>query len=271
MDVYGYLQQIDEGARRLSDSAEWKRWLDYQRRFHAYSAGNCWLIVAQKPTATQVASFGTWKAMGRWPRPKTGIHILAPHWTKHTNADGEEVGRLGFHAACVFDVSDTEGEPLPEPTERIATSDRADLYTRLVAVAESLGYTVGLDDTGAAGGWVDYGRKIITLAEDAALDQRVKTVVHELAHVLCDHKAQSDQESRAQQELEAESVAYCLCAEAGLDTGGYSFAYVQSWAGEGKDVLKALKGSADTIAKAVKRLWEMVESQVEVEAVAVAA
>ena len=115
-----------EGIEALTTSAAWRSHLEVQGRFHRYSFSNALLIVRQDPDASRVAGFATWKALGRAVRKgERAIWILAPMTGRRTrSADGDEHRPiLGFRPVAVFDVAQTDGEPLPEVCRTLEGDD----------------------------------------------------------------------------------------------------------------------------------------------------
>lgn len=226
------IKQLERGVAEVLTSDRWRQWLDFQARFHRYSWGNTLLIRMQRPDATLVAGYQTWKRMGRYVRKgEKGIKILAPVRVKRINEEtGEEEYRLiGFTTATVFDVSQTDGKPLPEIARTLTTASEAGeaLYKALrrvitIPVAESL-------DTFGANGYYDQGRDRIVIRADLAPDHKAKTLVHEYVHSIC-HRMDAGPVPGAYMEAVAEGAAYVVCAHFGLDTSSYSFDYVASWA-----------------------------------------
>ena len=239
------LQRLQEGVQTLTDSDSWARLLAVQARFHAYSFLNVVAILLQRPDATRVSGYQTWRELGRYvKRGEKGIAILAPITPRAPKVEAEEAAEGGetkpapragrptrFRVVHVFDVSQTDGEPLPEsPTQRLSTSTDAgrELYRRLSAIAAADGIRVEADATLPRGvnGECDPAARVIRLARGLSEDHRARTFCHELAHAWL-HEIGGD---RAQQEAEAEGVAYVVATWAGLDCDGYSFGYVAGWA-----------------------------------------
>jgi hypothetical protein len=162
--------------------------------------------------------------------------------------------------AHVFDVSQTDGEDLPEVARRLDGSDGYPAFDRLRAVAALLGYTVERDDLGTTNGDCNFALRRIRVHACVAGDQAVKTLIHELAHaILHDDGAPREQ---ALAELEAESVAYVVCSEFGIDSGSYSFGYLAGWGGGGEQAIAAIRGCGERIAGAAKRILSAVEETV---------
>ena len=146
------LERLAQGVAALVTSRAWQAYLDTARRFHNYSFTNILLIRAQVPEATRVAGFQAWKALGRTVRRgEHAIWILAP-LTRRLAAEEEDDPAekvrviMGFRAVSVFDVSQTDGEPLAElPCHRLSGDDPTGSYDRLRRFAHGLGYTVEED------------------------------------------------------------------------------------------------------------------------------
>jgi antirestriction protein ArdC len=250
------LQRLTEGVETLTSSDQWVRYLDVQSRFHRYSFGNCILIALQFPDATRVAGFRRWLELGRHvQRGQKGIAILAPvvHRLKvEDEATGEERTILGapraFRVVHVFDISQTEGDDLPEiPCHRLEGEGAA--YAELTRYAEGLGFRVEVGELpGETNGLCDPTTKTITVREGLAPAQQTKTLTHEIAHAMLhglDFEA-----PRAQKELEAESVAYIVCALLDLDTAEYSWGYLASWGADPE----AIRRSGQRIQQAAQTL-----------------
>ena len=146
------LDALTEGIEALTSSAAWRSHLEVQGRFHRYSFSNTLLIVEivrQDPGASRVAGFATWKSLGRAVRKgERAIWILAPMTGRRTRmADGEEHRPiLGFRPVAVFDVAQTDGEPLPEVCRTLEGDDPAALFGRLADRASRLGYAVDVTE-----------------------------------------------------------------------------------------------------------------------------
>lgn len=232
------LTLLHEGVATLTSSEGWQEALKLQRHFHHYSFQNTLLIYFQRPDARLVAGFHTWRKLGRWVKKgEHGITILAPLLRK-TEDDEEEL--YGFRTAHVFDVEQTEGEPLPESAKpQVLTADSPPLLTtKLEALAKDLGLSLEEKANYPAFGSHKRLAKRITLRAGLPPLQRFKTLTHELAHALL-HGGE-EQPSREIGELEAESTAFLVCHQLGLDTSSYSFAYLAHWGGgNSQELLKA--------------------------------
>jgi antirestriction protein ArdC len=245
------LDRLEAAVGAICDSESFRRYLDAQARFHTYSFGNVALILAQRPESTRVAGYRTWQSLGRQVRRgETGIKIIVPMPGKTAREDeetGEEttVVSLRFGIGTVFDVSQTEGEPLPQLEVPVLEDDAGgELYAALGTLAQAEGIT--LDCRPALShpemmGFYEPATKRIVLRQAPQL-QMTKTLAHELAHHFTGmHETYS--EKREAHETTAEAVAYVVLAHHGLDSGTRSFPYIATWA---KDTA-TLKGALGTI------------------------
>jgi N-terminal domain of anti-restriction factor ArdC/IrrE N-terminal-like domain len=227
------LQRLRDGVETLQQSEEWIHWLDIQSRFHHYSWGNGVLIAMQRPDATRVAGFHTWRELGRLVRKgEKGIQILAPMVGKKSKDADPDAPKVcyGFRGVFVFDISQTDGDDLPEITHRLEGEDPDDLFAKLNTFANDRGVSVTLSgDLGAANGLYTFLTKTISIRDDLSRAQMVKTLVHEIAHALL-HDEQAAISDRHGCELEAESVAYVVTSALGIDSSEYSFGYIATWA-----------------------------------------
>ena len=241
----------------LVSGEDWRAMLEVAQRFHTYSMSNVLLICAQQPGATRVAGYGTWKRLGRQVRRgERGIAILAPVLARTTRAasaaDGgahdqapeEGVGTgervlCGFRVAHVFDVSQTEGEPLAEvaPVPLEGTAPAA-LFDALARLLERSGYHLLRADCSPANGKTHFLSRTVVVRPDLSDAQALKTLVHEIAHTMLHDGSEYGAGCRGGAEVEAESVAYLVCAAAGLRTDAYSFPYVARWADGNLDTIR---------------------------------
>jgi hypothetical protein len=174
-----------------------------------------------------------------------GIAIFAPckYKTKVETEDGQEKTLQqvrGFRVVHVFDISQTEGEALPDldaVRPKLLEADAPEgIWHALVAQADAAGFEVIRNRRGRENGYCDFSSKQIAVRPDVAPAQAVKTLIHELGHALL----HSDEPPRSKEvaEVEVESVAFIVCDAIGLDSGDYSFAYVARWAEGSIDLLK---------------------------------
>jgi len=225
---------LEQGIETILTSDGYQEYLRVMARFHGYSFNNVALIMVQKSDATMVAGFNRWKELGRFVRKgEKGMKILVPHRVKVAETEEGEDQHIirGFGVGYVWDVSSTDGTPLPEPpgvTELTGQDEHsAQVTNRLTGLLLREGITLSREDTGSAKGYYAPRRREIVLSRDIAGDQEAKTLTHETGHYLADHRGQVD---RADAETVAESAAYVVMQHQGVDTGDYSFPYVARWA-----------------------------------------
>lgn len=251
------IKMLQEGAEKTFESDGFKRFLDIQSRFPNYSLNNQLLILMQKPEAEMCMGYKAWQAVGRQVRKgERGITIIAPMPYKQrkevetTDAYGNqtteerEIDRLAFKTTTTFDISQTEGEPLPSLTQILCdpVEDFADLMEAIHSISP---VPIAFEPIkGSANGFYSISEKRIVVKEDLPETQTVKTLLHEITHA-CLHASKDERQDRRLQEVQAESVAYVVCKNLGIDSDLYSIGYVTTWS-SGKD-LKELKASLQVI------------------------
>ena len=150
------LERLTEGITQLTSSERWQDWLNMQSRFHHYSFNNTLLIMMQRPDATRVAGFNAWRKLDRFVRKgEKGIWILAPMVYKTStgeDGDADDTTKVirGFKPVPVFDVSQTDGQELPEVCIRLTGDEPGNAYDHLRSVAHGLGFTVEEDHLDSA-------------------------------------------------------------------------------------------------------------------------
>jgi antirestriction protein ArdC len=230
--------QLETAVSELVSGEDWARMLDAAACFHRYSANNVMLIMFQRPDASRVAGYRTWQSVGRQVRKgEHGIAILAPckYKVRLTDPDGMETGeegwRLGgFTVEHVFDISQTDGEPIADVRPDLLTGQApAGLWDGLARQVKAAGFSLERGDCGGANGRTDFTVRTVRVRDDVDDAQACKTLAHELGHVML-HEG-SLFSCRGVVEVEAESLAYIVSAACGLATEGYSLPYVALWAG----------------------------------------
>jgi hypothetical protein len=281
-------QWIDELVAGVDDaqaSAEFQKWLDVQSRFHDYSYRNTLLIKQQCPEATRVAGYRTWQEEfdRHVQEGESAIWIWAPIITTrcpecenspsyHDDSDctydetpPEEwsEGLVGFKPAPVFDVSQTDGEPLPE-LDTEAPGDAGGLVTQLTAADDDLGVTVRIIPEeewshGEAKGVCERvslvdGKPLVEARDRENNADLARTLIHEYAHALL-HVDVDDDTERSKREVEAEAVAYVVGRYCGLDTSGSAF-YLAAWASDDPEGVRERLGR---ISRTAEELIEILE------------
>jgi len=217
-------QALDALASALErgESEQLKAYLATLARFHRYSVGNVLLIGLQRPDATRVAGVRAWNRLGRHVRQgEMGIRIMAPIvWRKKNDDktddekgdDAEELVR--FRSDCVFDVAQTDGQPLPEFAE--ARGEPGEFTGRLLEFATEQGIEVEFSDAlGSAHGVSSGGRILVRKGLSPA--EGFSVLAHELAHELLHRGEEPKPASRTVRETEAEAVAFVVCQAVGLE------------------------------------------------------
>ena len=280
--------KLEEGLKELFESEKYKTYLSTMSKFHNYSFNNTLLIAMQKPEATLVAGYKAWqKNFERHVnKGEKAIRILAPapykikeERDKMDPATGEmmfdengmpqkeqvEVTIPAFRAVSVFDVSQTDGKPIPEleAQELLSTVEGYDDFVQ--ALMNVAPVPIGFEDIpGDSKGYFHTEEKRIAVQENMSESQTLKTMVHEVAHSMLHNKeinrddlVEAPAKDRNTKEVEAESVAYTVCQHFGIDTSDYSFGYIAGWS-SGKD-MKELKSSLDIIRKTSSELITGIE------------
>ena len=281
-------KKLEEGVAGIFSSEKYQKFLDTMARFPQYSLNNSLLIMMQKPDASLVQSYTGWKKMGRFvKRGEKGIRILAPTPFKvdreqeRTGADGKpvldkdgepvketvQISMVGFKPVSTFDISQTEGEPVPTlGVDELKGS--VDHYAALfAAMKEASPVPVSFEDIrSGAKGYFHTTENRIAIREGMDEIQNVKTLIHEMAHAkLHNMTAQKEWENGAQtrnsKEVEAESVAYTVCQHYGIDTSDYSFGYIAGWSG-GKE-MPELKESLSMIRAASSEMISSIDEKLQ--------
>ena len=285
---------IEQGIKELFESEKYMRYLSVMSKFHRYSVNNTMLIYMQKPEATLVAGFNKWKNQfaRHVKKGEHGITIIAPTPYKKKieemkrdpdthapilDADGKtvmeekEIEIPMFRPVKVFDVSQTDGKPLPELASSLSgTVPHYEAF--LEALRRSASVPIEFEPMAAnMDGYFSPDQQRIAIREGMSEVQTVSATVHEIAHSKL-HNRQKMQETaaagdnapdqpkpkdRRTEEVEAESISYAVCQYFGIQTGENSFGYIASWS-KGKE-LKELRASLETINKTSCELINNIE------------
>ena len=280
-------ERLEQGVKEIFTSERYTEYLNTMSKFHNYSFNNTLLITMQKPEATLVAGYHAWqKKFNRHvKRGEKGIQIIAPAPIREKQEiekidpvtkepvigdDGQPETEIvemvipRFRATTVFDVSQTEGEPIAE-LEVPELTGSVQFYDTFMQALQNISPVPirMMNVEGDAKGYYHQTEKYIAIKEDMSNVQTMKTGVHEVSHALLHDREVMDAEGvlkdQTTKEVEAESIAYIVCNHFGLDTSEYSFTYIASWC-ESRD-MKALKASMDTIRKTSAEIIENIEAQ----------
>lgn len=231
-------------------SAALKGYLALMSRFRKYSWTNCLLIYTQFPAATFVGGFRFWLKLGRHVRKgEKGIAILAPMVGRKRASDDEQLAEdertrvYGFKSCHVFDVSQTDGEPLAEFAS--VTGDPRDYLERLTRFAASRNIALEYDERIAPAHGMSSGGRI-TLLPDLSPAEAVATLAHEIGHEMLHRSERRSQTTHTIRETEAEAVAFIVCSRIGLDTNTASADYVQLHGGDKATLAESLAAIHET-------------------------
>lgn len=256
--------KLQEAVAEIASGEDWKRMLQVAAKFHNYSFNNQLMIFLQRPDATVVAGFNRWKSLGRFVKKgEKGLAIFAPckYKTKAEDDEGNDKSFQqvrGFRVVHVFDISQTDGDDLPDMDAvrpKLLCGDAPEgIWDALVTQANGAGYQVTRERRGSENGYCDFLNKKIAVRPDVAPAQALKTLIHELGHAIL--HSEGPVTSREVAETEVESVAYIVCDAIGLDTGDYSFPYIARWAGGSEDLIK---GTAERVMRCAKHILTSLE------------
>lgn len=279
--------KLEKGVKDIFTTDGYKDYLNFCAKLPRYSVNNQILIMLQKPDATMCQSFTNWKEMNRFVRKgEKGIRILAPAPYKmqkeqdKTDASGKpvldkdgepvketvEVTINAFKPVSTFDISQTEGDPVPTVGVAELTGSVEGYEALLQAIKEVVPVPISFEqiDSGAKG-FYHLEENRIVIQEGMSEAQTVKTLLHEASHQALHSReamqASGEKKSKNQKETEAESVAYVVCQHYGIDTSDYSFAYVATWSAD-KEVPE-LKASLDTIRRTASELIGKIDEKVQ--------
>ena len=248
-DMDSIMQSLESGVEELFTSNRYQEFLKTMAKFHNYSFNNTMLIAMQRPDATLVTSYKNWQSMGRQVmKGEKGITIIAPAPYKKMKekevldenqrpimgTDGKpkteqvEVTVPHFKAVTVFDIAQTSGEPIQTLAPELLTAAVQDFDSFMQAIQKISPVPIRFDEIdGNANGYYHNADKEIVIKKGLSESQTLKTAIHETAHAKLHDKEIMEslgvEKDRLTKEVEAESVAYCVCSSFGLDTSDYSF------------------------------------------------
>ena len=284
-------ERLEQGVKDLFSSEKYMEYLRVMSQFHNYSFSNTLLIAMQKPDATLVAGYGAWqkKFERNVMKGEKAIKIFAPAPRKVEverdmidpdtkrpilDENGEvqketvTVQQPHFKITSVFDVSQTDGKPLPElDTVHDLTADVEGYAVFFEALKRTSKVPMDFEPIeGGSHGYYHQVEKRIAIAEGMSEAQNVKTGIHEIAHSRLHDRDMIDAENgimvdRRTREVQAESVAYTVCQHYGIETADYSFGYIAGWS-EGKD-MKELRSSMEVIRREADSMITEIDKHIE--------
>ena len=286
-DMDSIMKNLETGVSELFTSDRYQEYLRTMSKFHNYSFNNTMLIAMQRPDATLVTGYRNWQSMGRQVKKgEKGITIIAPAPVKRKReqevrdenqnpvlgTDGKpkmeevEITLPCFKAITVFDIGQTTGEPIQTLTPELLTAavEEFDFFMNSIRDIAPVPIKFSLIE-GTANGYYQTVDKEIVIREGMSQSQTLKTAIHETVHsILHDKDMMEDRgmkKDRLTKEVEAESVAYCVCSAFGLDTSDYSFPYIVGWS-SGKE-MKELKASMDVIRETAGEFIDQLTERLE--------
>ena len=292
---------IEDGIKELFQSESYAQYLQTMSRFHHYSVNNQVLIHMQKPDATLVAGFNKWKnQFGRNViKGEHGIKIIAPTPFKKKieqekldpdtqlpmlDADGKIITEEKtiqipmYKPVTVFDVSQTEGKPLPQLAHDLS-GNVANYDVFMEALRRSSPVPISIEVMGGGmDGYFDLEHQDIAIRKGMSEVQTVSAVIHEMAHALLHNRTKDTEEktpelSRSTEEVQAESISYAVCAYYGIATGDNSFGYIASWSKDKTlpelwESLEVISRTADGLINDIDRHYAEIMKEREAELIA---
>lgn len=277
-------ERLEQGVKDYFTDENYAAYLNTMAKFHDYSFNNTLLIAMQKPEATLVAGYQAWqkKFKRNVKKGERGIKIIAPAPVR----EKEEVEKIDpvtlepvlkangqpeteiietviprFRVTTVFDVAQTEGEPLPELETADLTAGVENYKEFMEAITLASPVPIRFAEIeGESHGYYHQIEKEIVIKEGMSESQTMKTAIHEVAHARLHDKEllkeQGIRKDKLTREVEAESTAYVVCQYFNLDTSDYSFPYIAGWSSD-RDI-RELRTSMDTIRKTAGELIETI-------------
>ena len=287
-DMDSIMQSLESGVEELFTSNRYQEFLKTMAKFHNYSFNNTMLIAMQRPDATLVTSYKNWQSMGRQVmKGEKGITIIAPAPYKKMKekevldenqrpimgTDGKpkteqvEVTVPHFKAVTVFDIAQTSGEPIQTLAPELLTAAVQDFDSFMQAIQKISPVPIRFDEIdGNANGYYHNVDKEIVIKKGLSESQTLKTAIHETAHAKLHDKEIMEslgvEKDRLTKEVEAESVAYCVCSSFDLDTSDYSFPYIAGWSSSRE--MKEMKASMDVIRKTAGEMIDQLTEELEI-------
>ena len=249
-------EDLTAAVEAISTSDDWRAFLEFARKLHQYSAQNrMWLfqqaMVRGWDDIGHVAGFRTWLELGRHVRKgEKALMVLAPLRVKVRDDEGQEHYAIrGFKVEHVFAACQTDGDGAipanPHKPQLLSGEGPQGLWDALALQVLGQGFTLDRKPLTPENGYTSFTANAVVVADRLSDAAAAKTLAHELAHCLL-HREVDYHANRERCEVEAESVAYMVCRELGLETDQYSFPYVNGWA---KGDLKVVTAAADVAIK----------------------
>lgn len=266
-------EKIEQGVKDVYSSDNFVNYLKMLSKFHNYSFNNVILILSQYPGASLVAGYSSWKNdfQRQVNKGEKGIRILAPYDIKVKRME-ESIDDKGnivqeekeykvkrFRIVSVFDISQTDGEPLPELIHELQ-GDSIEVQALIQSIKEICTIPIEMklqnedvDLMNGAKGYYSLNEDKIVVRSDMDNLQIAKTLVHEYSHSVLHNLKNGQRSDQAHREVEAESLAFIICDHFGIDTGNYSFGYIASYSNRDDKFLR------ETLVNIQKSAHEFIE------------
>lgn len=290
------IKEAYNGIKLIRNSEDYKRWLNFYDGFHQYSFNNTMLIYMQNPSASLCAGFNTWKNKKRYVKAgEKGLKILAPitetvlrevpvldddgkpildeNGKEQTKKVKEKVFANKFYVTSTFDISQTEGEPIPELSYS-GTSEKVENYSALKKVLEEIApfpveYTDELQE--GCDGRCSYTAEQIYIRNDMEEAKTVEVLIHEIGHAYMHDKTRFEEakehlkviSDRDIREIQAESLSYIVTHKLGLDTSGFSFPYIAAWSSNHTE--QEIMNAMIYIRDEADAFYDLIEKKLELE------
>lgn len=274
-EVEALTAQLTTAVAELTTSDAWVSMLRVSARFTKYSPSNVlllWMQAQQRGVPlTKVAGYRTWQTLGRQvAKGSKSFAVMAPIRRRLTAEEAESMAGRGFRGCWdhhdgrpavmvrgfklerVFRLEDTEGDPLPQlPEVGYVTGETPEgAWDALARLVEAEGFMVTREpEPGETRGHTNYARRIVNVDPTYLLAEQVHILVHEAAHVRCDHEGRDI--PRSQRETEAESVAFVVCSVLGLELGDVSSIYIGGWSADDTEVIQAAQTAIHKAAQSI--------------------
>ena len=273
-------KEINESISKLKNTDKYKEFLDYCSKNYNYSTNNKVLIRSQNPNASVCKGYNQWKKLGRHVKKgEKSIKILAPftktYRTKKLDDEGNPVKKDGKYVyekqkytyygfVSVFDVSQTEGKPLPTLMDKVKGNKEFAklLMDNLDKIGKEINYDIKLEPyKGSSGGYHNRSEKKIRINSNNKTTpiEQATTLIHELSHAFAHGTKEADNYTTQRKELEAESINYVVSKRFGIDTKNRSVGYITSWANNDNERNEKFKKLLDSVTKHSGKLINTIE------------
>jgi len=277
IDMRTQIKQYAQELATLTDKAKFsdrlKEYFDFISKFHKYSWNNRILIYSQKPNASLIAGFNTWKKEHERhvKAGETGIWIFAPRWYKTKDEilkKNQETGKeelleeeyehIYFVPVPVFDVSQTEGKDVPTIDYGTNTNNHQDILIKLEGICTSENIELDYKPlTDGLNGYSENGK--ITLSSKNSIDDQAKTLMHELAHEFLHWDKDRGEYTKKQKETEAEATAFIVCRFLNVETKAFN--YLALYKSDGELILNSLQRISTAVSKILKHFNGEIEKE----------